>query len=225
MQTKICGKCKEEKEVCEFGIHNSTKDRLRTSCKECRKIDGKIYRENNVKKRKETLQNWYNKNPNYNKEYYLNNFEYLNKKNKEWYNLNTERHRETSKKWSECNREKINEYSNNRIKIIRKTDPLKTLIFNVRSRVYNFLKSKNIIKQNKTFDIVGCSPEFLKEYLEKRFSEGMCWELMGKHIHIDHITPLSSAKTEEEIYKLCHYTNLQPLWAEDNLRKSNKILN
>jgi len=225
MRTKICSKCKEEKEVCEFGIHNSTKDRLRTSCKECRKIDGKIYRENNVKKRKETLQNWYNKNPNYNKEYYLNNFEYLNKKNKQWYNLNTERHRETSKKWSECNREKINEYYNNRIKIIRKTDPLKTLVFNVRSRVYNFLKSKNIIKQNKTFDIVGCSPEFLKEHIEKQFTEGMSWELMGQHIHIDHIIPLSLAKTEEEIYKLCHYTNLQPLWAEDNLRKSNKILN
>jgi hypothetical protein len=224
MRTKICNKCKEEKEVCEFGIHNSTKDRLRTSCKECRKIDGKIYRENNVKKRKETLQNWYNKNPNYNKEYYLNNFEYLNKKNKEWYNLNTERHRETSKKWSECNREKINEYSNNRIKIIRKTDPLKTLIFNVRSRVYNFLKSKNIIKQNKTFDIVGCSPEFLKEHIGNQFTEGMSWELMGRYIHIDHIIPLSSAKTEEEIYKLCHYTNLQPLWAEDNLKKSDKIL-
>jgi len=225
MRTKICSKCKEEKEVCEFGIHNSTKDRLRTSCKECRKIDGKIYRENNVKKRKETLQNWYNKNPNYNKEYYLNNFEYLNKKNKQWYNLNTERHRETSKKWSECNREKINEYCNNRIKIIRKTDPLKTLVFNVRSRVYNFLKSKNIIKQNKTFDIVGCSPEFLKEHIEKQFSDGMSWELMGQHIHIDHIIPLSSANTEEEVYKLYHHTNLQPLWAEDNLKKSNKILN
>jgi hypothetical protein len=52
----------------------------------------------------------------------------------------------------------------------------------------------------------------------------MSWQLMGKHIHIDHIIPLSLAKTEEELYKLCHYTNLQPLWAEDNLKKSNKIL-
>jgi hypothetical protein len=53
----------------------------------------------------------------------------------------------------------------------------------------------------------------------------MSWEKFGKYIHIDHIIPLSSAKTEEEIYKLCHYTNLQPLWAEDNLKKSNKLIN
>jgi len=42
--------------------------------------------------------------------------------------------------------------------------------------------------------------------------------------HIDHIIPLSSAKTEGEFYELCHYTNLQPLWAENNIKKSNKII-
>ena len=78
-------------------------------------------------------------------------------------------------------------------------------------------------KNNKTFEIVGCSPKFLKEFIENKFTEGMCWELLGVKIHIDHIIPLSSAKNEEEVYKLCHYTNLQPLWAEDNLKKSNKI--
>ena len=94
----------------------------------------------------------------------------------------------------------------------------------MRCRIWKYLNILKISKKNKTFDIVGCSPEFLKQHLEKQFTEGMSWELLGQHIHIDHIIPLSSAKTEDELYKLCHYENLQPLWAEDNLKKSNKIL-
>ena len=61
MKTRICSKCKEEKEVCEFGVCSSNKDGLKSSCKVCRKIEGKIYRENNVEKRKKTIKNWYNK--------------------------------------------------------------------------------------------------------------------------------------------------------------------
>jgi hypothetical protein len=106
----------------------------------------------------------------------------------------------------------------------RNSDPVFNLINRMRCRIWKYLNVLNITKKNKTFDIVGCSPEFLKKHLENQFTEGMTWELLGEHIHIDHIIPLSSAKTEDELYKLCHYTNLQPLWAEDNLKKSNKIL-
>lgn len=224
MIKKICNKCNEEKDVCQFGVHNSTRDKLRKICKECRKIEGKIYREQNSEVRKLTIKNWYSKNPEYNRNYYLNNTELINKQNKEWYENNKEKHRENNKKWVEKNRGRMKQYFNDRIKKQRKSEPLKKLIFNVRSRVYIFLKSKNITKNNPTFNIVGCSPKFLKEHIEKQFTEGMSWDLMGKYIHIDHIIPLSSAKTEEEIYKLCHYTNLQPLWAEENLKKSSKIL-
>jgi len=57
--------------------------------------------------------------------------------------------------------------------------------------------------------------------LEHQFKEGMNWDNQGKW-HIDHIIPLSSGNTEEEIIKLCHYTNLQPLWAIDNMKKGSK---
>jgi hypothetical protein len=97
------------------------------------------------------------------------------------------------------------------------------LIHNVRTRINGFLTTKNITKNNKTFNIIGCNPQELKEYLEKQFVDGMTWENRCKW-HIDHKIPLSSAKTEEEIYKLCHYTNLQPLWAKDNIKKSNQII-
>ena len=93
----------------------------------------------------------------------------------------------------------------------------------MRGRLRKYLIILNISKKNKTFEIVGCSPQFLKEHLEKQFVDGMTWENRSEW-HIDHKIPLSSAKTEEELYKLCHYTNLQPLWAEENLKKSNKII-
>jgi len=128
------------------------------------------------------------------------------------------------------NPEKRVEYRNNykdrkhkQRKERRQIDPLFRMINNVRCRIYKYLNKLSITKKNNTFDIVGCSPEFLKEHLENKFSDGMSWDNRSEW-HIDHIIPLSSAKTEEELYKLCHYTNLQPLWAEDNLKKSNKIV-
>ena len=133
--------------------------------------------------------------------------------------VNKEKRNEYKKAYSQENRKKINQYYTDRKKI----DPLFKLSHLVRCRIYVFLKLKNINKSNKTFDIVGCSPKFLKEYIEKQFTDGMSWELIGNSIHIDHIVPLSSANTEEEIYKLCHYTNLQPLWSKDNLSKGCKL--
>ena len=65
----------------------------------------------------------------------------------------------------------------------------------------------------------------MESYLESKFETGMTWDNYGYYgWHIDHIITLSSVSSEDEVYKLCNYTNLQPLWAEDNLKKSNKIL-
>jgi len=80
--------------------------------------------------------------------------------------------------------------------------------------------AREIIKNN--FAIFEQIIEQLKEHLEKQFDENMTWDNYGEW-HIDHIIPLSSANTEEEMYKLCHYTNLQPLWAIDNIIKANTI--
>ena len=80
-----------------------------------------------------------------------------------------------------------------------------------------------MIKNKKTEEILGCDFVFIKNYLESKFIDGMSWDNYGKW-HVDHIIPLSSAKTEEDVYKLCHYTNLQPLWCEENLKKGTKIL-
>ena len=70
--------------------------------------------------------------------------------------------------------------------------------------------------------MIGCSWEELVAHLESLFLEGMTWDNRSEW-HIDHRIPLASAETEEEIHKLCHYTNLQPLWATDNMSKGPKL--
>ena len=93
------------------------------------------------------------------------------------------------------------------------------------SRLRNLLNFKSYKKNKSINEVIGCSPEFLKHYLEEKFTDSMTWENHGFYgWHIDHVIPLSSAKSEDEIYQLCHYTNLQPLWAKDNLKKGGKIL-
>ena len=73
--------------------------------------------------------------------------------------------------------------------------------------------------------MVGCSPKFLKNYLESKFEPGMTWHNhSSKGWHIDHKIPLSSAKNREDVYKLAHYKNLQPLWSTDNIKKGKKII-
>ena len=193
METKICSKCKIEKEVCEFYKNKSTFDGKRPECKSCSNKLSTLYNQKNKEK--------------------------INVIKKKYVDNNKEKVKQTKKEWFDKNPKYQKEWSIYK----SKTDILFKLKNNMRSRLGLFLKSKNLSKNNTTFHIVGCSPEFLKEYLEKQFLYGMSWDNRNEW-HIDHIIPLSSARTKEEMYKLCHYINLQPLWLEDNLRKSNKIL-
>ena len=117
----------------------------------------------------------------------------------------------------------INEWRGKYEKERRKLDPIFKLTADVRHRLIIFLKASKMRKTNSTFKMVGCTPEFLKEYLEKKFKLGMTWQNHGVHgWHIDHIIPLASAKTIEEVEKLSHYTNLQPMWATENIKKGDK---
>lgn len=104
------------------------------------------------------------------------------------------------------------------------TDPLFKAKRLLRRRILSALEAKYWTKKFKFSEYIGCTLPELILHLQSKFTEGMTWENHGmKGWHIDHIIPLSSATSEEEMYKLCHYTNLQPLWALDNIKKSNKI--
>lgn len=214
METKICRKCKEERDICLFGKTKQNKDGLKSYCNECRKIESKKYRNENSEKRKETL-----------KKFYENNKEKELLRFKKYRKENPEKRKETCTKYNKNNREKINESARLWKKNARLNNPIYKLISNLRERTKDYLTYKVVNPSSSIKDIVGCSPEFLKEHIEKQFKDGMTWDNYGFYgWHIDHIIPLSSAKNEEELYKLCHYTNLQPLWAKENLSKGSKII-
>lgn len=88
----------------------------------------------------------------------------------------------------------------------------------LRNRLYYSLKAKSWRKNNNFVEYIGCDQDTLVNHLASQFVPGMTWGNYGQW-HIDHIIPLVSAQSEEEMYKLCHYTNLQPLWALDNIKK------
>lgn len=146
---------------------------------------------------------------------------------------------EQTKKWRENNRERARElgrnyYYRNREKVIKanymyrvrriETDPIYKVPMILRSRLNSALKSNS--KSLKTLEYLGCSIDEFKKYFESKFSKGMSWDNHGEW-HIDHIIPLSSFNLacEDEIRRACNYLNLQPLWAADNYKKSNKLLN
>lgn len=93
----------------------------------------------------------------------------------------------------------------------------------LRSRIK--LALKNTAKSGSTLELLGAEPAFVRTYLEKMFLEGMSWQNYGKW-HIDHIKPLASfdLTVPEEQKRAFHYTNLQPLWAKDNLTKGCKVV-
>jgi len=95
---------------------------------------------------------------------------------------------------------------------------------NLRTRVCYAIKNKGYTRKSSIKNILGCEWEVLKEHLEKQFKDGMTWNNYGEW-HIDHIKPLSSfdLTRRKDFIKACHYTNLQPLWAKDNLSKGAKI--
>jgi len=121
------------------------------------------------------------------------------------------------------------DYMSTWMKEKREKNPQFKLHSILQSQINTYLKKINKNKNKKSLEIVGLeSWELLKEHIEKQFIEGMTWDNWGvgkdnSTWHIDHIIPASSATTEEEVYKLNHYTNLRPMWGSDNQRKNNKL--
>jgi len=232
-ETKICNNknCKQPvKPLSAFSKNKSMKDGLRPECKEC----VKKYNDNNkdkiAKRNKKYLAKPENKKKSlkYAKEYRDKNKAKVAKYQKDYQGKNRERFAKYNKEYQDKNKEKINKQTSKYQRNRRKTDINFRITNNLRRRIGQALKINS--KSKRTIELLGCSIEQLKQHLEEQFVEGMNWDNYGggwngkKEWVIDHIKPcvLFDLSKPEEQLKCFNYTNLQPMWAEDNLRKSDK---
>lgn len=219
---KKCKKCKTNKPLNEFHKCNLCKDGLRLVCKSCVKIEKKEYDKVRYKDNKAKItantKEYYSKNKkkykDYNKEYRITNKKVLSEK---------------KKKYDKNNSQKINQHRLNR----RKTDVLFKLTTNYKSMLGNIIRHKGYIKNSKSESILGCTYKEFKLHIESLWQPWMNWDNYGnpkdgvyeinKTWDLDHIIPLSSAKTEDDIIRLNHYSNIQPLCSYNNrfIKKNN----
>jgi hypothetical protein len=122
--------------------------------------------------------------------------------------------------------EKQREYDKKRKKIMRDNfGEDEKFIESVRGLIKNVFKNNNYSKDSRTFEILGIDRDGFISHIESQFVDGMNWENRGlKGWHVDHIVPVSSAKSIDEMIKLNHYTNLRPLWCDENWKKGSKII-
>ncbi len=174
----------------------------------------KIWQKNNpdkVKKKKEKYDNQ--------------NRELINKKACEYRLTSPEKIKSIHKKFRDSHKQERAEYHKQYINSRRKNDEIFRLKHNMQIRTYKAFKNILINKNSSTFKMIGLTPSELKKYIESKFIIGMSWNNYGDGgWEIDHIFPLSLAKNENHLIELCHYTNLQPLWKIDNIKKGNKII-
>lgn len=190
-KTKICTKCNLEKDLSCFSKETKHKDGYSYYCRSCRK------------------------------EYRIINKEKIKKRDKEYNKNNLQNKRNYYKTYRIVKNKRINEYRrNHRITVLLK-NPLFICSTAIRDSIRHGLKNKGYLKKSKTINILSCSFIEFKEYLESKFEPWMNWDNYGnpkdgviepnKTWDIDHIIPISSATTEEDVIRLNHYTNLQPL--------------
>jgi hypothetical protein len=214
MNSKICNKCKIEKPLSEFSNKKTGRLGKDCKCKECGKILSKEWYYKNIEKATEYRhsQECREREAKRKRELYQNNPSWkekqskINKKSREQPH-NRKRRSEYIKKWKKVTKNRI--------------------ACNLRMRLRVVLNGTK--KIDTTFNLIGCSLEHLKSYLESKFQTGMSWDNYGFGMdkwNIDHILPCASFDLiqESEQRKCFHYTNLQPLWQKENLSKKDKIL-
>ncbi len=189
---KVCTKCNEEKPLSEF--HKNHTNKVDGHNWSCKSCIKEYQNKPEVKERRK-------------------------QNRRRHYEENRDREKELNKKWIENNKERWRENYRKYCSERRKVDPAYKISGNLRNRLRGIIKRRG----KSSLELTGCDINFLMGYLEGQFKDGMTWDNYGEW-HIDHIKPIASFDLEDESEQLVcfHYSNLQPLWAIDNLRKGAK---
>lgn len=226
----LCSKCKVPKDRSDFNKDKYQKNGLKSACRECTKGMYKKWSSSEVGQlyRKE-----------YDSQRYWENLPREKKRMKKWRDANREYCIEQTREWRKNNPDKVKATQKHRYddpvrrnarnawyRKKRREDMNYRIAGSLRSRLraatYAQLKGKSP-KKGSAIENLGCSMEEFLLHLSSQFQLGMSWDNYGEW-HIDHVLPLSGfdLSAPEQVKKVCHYTNLQPLWAEDNVRKGCK---
>jgi hypothetical protein len=197
MENKFCRVCLIEKPLSDFRNRNDSKDGKRNDCKNCQSEHNKLYNKSNAYK--------------------------ITIQRKSFYDENKERLLDIKKEYYDANKEVMKEKKRIYERLKRETDPIYRFKKNVRTMIGKSLKKKSYTKKSQTFKIIGCLQDDFIKYIESKWESWMNWDNYGLFNgepnfgwDIDHIRPMITGETEDEIIKLNHYTNLQPLCSYTN---------
>lgn len=226
---KHCTICGELKPLTEYHKRSAMKDGRRSECKVCCNKSAVEYRKNNKEKVSIYNKKWKQENKEKHIEYLVDWREKNEKRLKEYsknYIENVrdkEKHNKDVVEWRNRNIDSCRARERERNRILFATDANHRIRCYLRGRIYSALKGNK--KADSTMELVGCSVPALKRYLAGKFTEGMTWDNYGEW-HVDHIRPCASFDlSDPEQQRDCfHFTNLQPLWAKDNLSKGAKLV-
>ncbi|MFA5300317.1 MAG: hypothetical protein WC389_19190 [Lutibacter sp.] len=223
---KKCRKCGIEKPLDEFHKCSRNKDGKDSACIKCVNAGHKARRAKNRASYNANKRAYWKQHRDKGKvnahKWYDANKDKISAKRKIEREINPTIHRARNKKYYNANRDKVLRRNHKNEQKRLQNDPMFKIARNLRKRVNAVLKGTS--KSDKTLQLLGCSLEFFKEYLEQKFRDGMTWENYGTIWHLDHIKPCSKFDLLliDEQKKCFRYTNLQPLLVLENLKKHNK---
>ena len=227
MTTKACGKCKNYKDLTDFGANKQAADGLNSRCKPCKREADRIWREANAEKKRaadrqyakdhavearERARLWAAANPERHQ---------ANRKN--WYDNNQDRVKELRQRWKEEHEEEVRAYMNEYIKERYRSAVNYRVKAIVSSRMRQTMKNK---EWDTTVMYLGCTMEEFREWIEHQFDPNMTWDNMGSYWTFDHVRPCASFDLQDEMQRhLCfNWSNVRPCESVENIKKKDKII-